>query len=79
MDFTDRSSLESLKLACDEYIEHLVSSLSIYEEHDYTTKMQSTYYKESNATLKPDEVFVVCNFAENYSSLAGCCLTFSLE
>ena len=64
---TDRSSLDDVKLTTDEFIEHFCDLLKQYQVHDFKTKMQATYYRETKMSLKDGEVLVVCDFAENYS------------
>jgi hypothetical protein len=64
---TDRSNLESVELNVDDYIDQFCNQLKDYQIHDFKTKMQATYYRETKMSLKDGEVLVVCDFAENYS------------
>lgn len=64
---TDRSTMETLNLSIDDFIESFCSKLDIYQKHDFIAKMQSIAYRETKENLKPGELLVVLDFAENYS------------
>lgn len=66
---TDRSTLESLMLNIDEFIETFILTLQVYQRHDFIAKMQSSSYKNFKESLKPGEVLVQGDFAENYSAV----------
>ena len=64
---TDRSNLETVEMQTDEFIDEFIYLIAKYMKHDFITKMQAASFKEKRINLKDSEMFVVLDFAENYS------------
>jgi hypothetical protein len=63
----DRAELVSMKLPIHEFVELLTEKLDNVTAHSFIAKTQSSYLKHLKETIKPDEVIVLGDFAENYS------------
>jgi len=66
---TDRCSLETMIKGADEFVELFISQLKKLLPHNFLAKEQSRYFKKAKDELKPGEVLVVSDFAENYSCI----------
>ena len=64
---TDRSMLETVTEATEDFIVSFISLLKDYAKHSLLTTLQTSTYQDKKNGLQPGEVLVVCDFAENYS------------
>ena len=63
----NRDTLDSKQLSTEDFIEELVSKISNLSGHHYVAKHQSCYLKSLKENLKPGELAILMDFAENYS------------
>ncbi|CAF2174414.1 unnamed protein product [Rotaria magnacalcarata] len=64
---TDRSTLETLKMSADEFIENFSEKLLSLRHHDFIAKMQMAFLQQKKQELGVGEFLVIGDFAENYS------------
>lgn len=64
---TDKSTLLTVRTEPDEFVEDLVNVIYDLTSHHFTSKTQAQYLKAVKASLPPDEVLIIMDFAENYS------------
>ncbi|GAB1865911.1 hypothetical protein CAJAP_06990 [Camponotus japonicus] len=63
---TDRSTLQTLILPIDDFVQDLSNKLHILKPHSYIAKQQTQYFDEKRRMLSPGEVIVGIDFAENF-------------
>ena len=63
----DRSTLETVTLPSDEFVDVLCERLETLRTHSFIAKQQSQFYDQCKQSLKPAEVVVSADFSENYS------------
>lgn len=63
----DRCKFEKLIKPADEFVEELFEQLEALSCHDYTAKQQSTFFKQTKASLKEGEILIVGDYAQNYA------------
>ena len=63
----DRSTLETLFMSSDEFIDLLCDKLEALRSHSFIATQQSQYYEECKVSLKSGEVAVTADFSENYA------------
>ena len=64
---TDRSLLESVTQSVEDFVQSFSEQLELLVRHDFVSRMQSEYLKNLKVTLRPGEVIVLGDFAENYA------------
>lgn len=64
---TDRSTLESRKLAGEEFIQDFYEQLQLLAQHDFIAKQQTAFMRQMKEELGEGMFLVVGDFAENYS------------
>lgn len=64
---TDRGTIVPITKETDDFIYDFIALLEALITHDYITKMQSEFKKDTIQNLKEDEVVVNLDFAENFS------------
>jgi len=63
----DRSTLETVTLPSDEFVDALCERLEALQTHSFIAKQQSQFYDQCKQSLNPAEVVVSADFSENYS------------
>jgi hypothetical protein len=63
----DRSTLETVTLPSDEFVDALCERLEALQTHSFIAKQQSQFYDQCKQSLKPAEIVVSGDFSENYS------------
>jgi hypothetical protein len=63
----DTSSLLTVQETSGEFIESLTNAIYSLGPHHFTAKSQAMFLKNLKVDLKPDEVIMLLDFAENYS------------
>ena len=63
----DRSTLETLSAATEEFVDSLCEKLELLLTHSFIATQQSAFYNECKSSLKPGEMLVTADFAENYA------------
>ena len=63
----DRSTLETVTLPSDEFVDALCERLEAFQTHSFIAKQQSQFYDQCKQSLNPAEVVVSAYFSENYS------------
>ena len=63
----DRSTLETVTLPSDEFVNVLCERLEALQTHSFIAKQQGQFYDQCKQSLKPAEVAVSADFSENYS------------
>ena len=63
----DRSTLETLTVPVDEFVEILSDKLELLRPHCFIASEQARFFKECKSNLVPGEVLVTADFSENYS------------
>ena len=63
----DRSTLETVTLPSDEFIDVLCERLEALQTHSFIAKQPSQFYDQCKQSLKPAEIVVSADFSENYS------------
>ena len=63
----DWSTLETVSLPSDQFVDALCERLEGLPTHSFTAKQQSQFYDQCKQSLKPAEVVVSADFSENYS------------
>ena len=63
----DRSTLETLTMPVDEFVEILCDKLELLRPHCFIASEQARFFKECKSNLVPGEVLVTADFSENYS------------
>ena len=63
----DRSTLETVTLPSDEFVDALCERLEALQTHSFIAKQQSQFYDQCKQSLKPAEIVVSADFSENYS------------
>ncbi|XP_034253213.1 uncharacterized protein LOC117652423 [Thrips palmi] len=64
---TDRANIVTLSKSTDDFISEFISQIESLIPHDFISKVQANFYKESIENLKDGEVVVNVDFAENFS------------
>ena len=64
---TDRSTLETMSLSIDEYIDKLSNKIRILTKHHFIAKRQGKYLKGLKETINESEGIIIGDFSENYS------------
>lgn len=64
-----RSTLESVTVATEEFVEKLKEELVKLKVHDFIAKEQSSYMHNKKSSLQHGEFIVIADFAENYAFL----------
>jgi len=65
---TDRSTLETITKATDEFVESFCEQLKLLLTHSFVAKQQSSFQLEAKSNLQSDRVFqVIEDFSENNS------------
>ena len=65
----DRTTLETRTKSPEDFVETLINKLLILRCHDFIAKQQASFFKSLKNSIKPGEIMVLGNFAENYSFL----------
>ena len=63
----DHETLESLQLPVDDFIDDLISKVSILSKHHFIAKNQNNYLRLLKNELKSNEFIILMDFSENYS------------
>ena len=63
----DRSSLETITMSADEFVELFSEKLKALCPHSFIATQQSRFFSECKSTLKPGEIVVSADFSENYA------------
>jgi len=63
----DRSTLESMCNTSDEFVELFCEKLNILLFHSFMATQQAAFFNDTKSGLKPGEVLVTVDFAENYA------------
>ena len=63
----DRSTLVTVSEPSDEFVESFGEKLEALLSHSFIASQQSTFYNECKSSLKPGELVVSADFAENYA------------
>lgn len=63
----DRSSLETITMPADEYVELFSEKLEALCPHSFIATQRSRFFSECKSTLKPREIVVSADFSENYT------------
>jgi len=63
----DRSTLESICNASDEFVELFCEKCNILLSHSFIAMQQAAFYNDTKSGLKPGEVLVTIDFAEKYA------------
>lgn len=63
----DRCKFEKFIKPADQFVEELFEQLEALSSHDYTAKQQSTFFKQTKASLKEGEILTVGDYAQNYA------------
>ena len=63
----DRETLESLQLPVDDFIDDLISKVSILFKHRFIAKNQNNYLRLLKNELKSNELIILMDFSEKYS------------
>ncbi|KAE8740755.1 hypothetical protein FOCC_FOCC013723 [Frankliniella occidentalis] len=66
---TDRANLLHLTKTTEEFIDDFISQVDGLITHDFISKQQAAYYKETVQNLKEGEIVVNVDFAENFSHI----------
>ena len=61
------STLETVTLPSDEFVDALCERLEAFQTHSFIAKQQSQFYDQCKQSLNPAEVVVSAYFSENYS------------
>src|SRR5215469_16268232 len=64
---TDRSTLETMSLSIDEYIDKLSNKIRILTKQHFIAKRQGKYLKGLKETINESEGIIIGDFSENYS------------
>lgn len=64
---TDRDTLETKQKPIEDFAEELVSKISVLSAHHFIAKHQSKHLKQIKEELKPGELIILMDFAENYA------------
>lgn len=65
----DRTTLETITKSPEEFVETLINKLFILRCHDFIAKQQASFLESLKSSIKPGEIIVLGDFAENYSFL----------
>ena len=65
----DRTTLETITKSPEDFVETLINKLLTLRCHDFVAKQQASFFKSLKNSIKPGEIIVLGNFAENYSFL----------
>ena len=63
---TERASLVTVTLTCEEYKDTLISALNAIRKHLLLAKCQANFLRAKKESLKANEVIVVGNFTKSY-------------
>ena len=63
---TDRATLQTITVTCNDFIEKLVEDIDNLTKHSYLSKCQSNFLKSKKESLLPNEANVLGDFAENF-------------
>ncbi|MES9880157.1 MAG: hypothetical protein ABW185_04670 [Sedimenticola sp.] len=64
---TDRTTLQTLSMPLQEFIDTIVEKTDKLTSHHYIAKHQAAYLSSLKENLGPDEAIIILDFAENYS------------
>lgn len=64
---TDRSTLETLTLGANDFIEELCNKLHILKPHSFIAKQQSQFISDKKLEISENEALVGFYFSQNYS------------
>lgn len=64
---TDRSTLQTLTLPVEEFIDELCHKLEILKPHSFIAKEQSNFIAQRKNTLDEGEVMIMFDYSENYA------------
>ena len=63
----DRETLESLQLPVEDFIDELISKVSVLSKHHFIAKNQNNYLRLLKNELNSNELIILMDFSENYS------------
>lgn len=66
----DRSTLETLEIPTDEFVDTLCCELTTLLFHDFIAKQQASYHRSIKENLQEGEFVVDLDFAQNYAFVA---------
>ena len=64
---TERETLESLQLPAEDFIDELISKVSVLSRHHFIAKNQSNYLRSLKNVLDSNELIILMDFSKNYS------------
>ena len=64
---TDRTSLHTITMFSDDFIDTTASKLDALTSHSFIAKSKSQYLKDRKVKLQPNTAIVLADFSENYS------------
>lgn len=67
---TDRSTLQTVTLEVDDYVEELCSKLVLLKSHSFISKQQSQFISEKKLQISENEAFVGFDFSQNFCYVA---------
>ena len=65
----DRAEMKVFETPIEEFADKLANQVVELTSHHYTSRWQSKYLRQKIENLKETECIVLCDFAENYSSI----------
>ena len=65
----DRTTLETIKKSPEEFVETLINKLLILRCHNFIAKQKASFLESLKNSIKPGEIIVSGDFAQNYSFL----------
>lgn len=66
----DRSTLETLEMSADDFVDTLCCELKTLLLHDFIAKQQTSYHRKIKENLEEGEFVVDLDFAQNYAFVA---------
>lgn len=64
-----KTSLVTVTKDTDEFIVDFTAQLKDLIEHDFTAKQQSSYLKQRQENIQPNEIVLIYDFSENYTCI----------
>ena len=66
----DKTTLETITKSPEDFVEILINKLLTLRCHDFIAKQQASFLESLKNSIKPGEIIVLGDFAENYSFLS---------
>ena len=63
----DRSTLETMSMQVDEFIDMFHDKLELLLPHSFIAKQQMSFYNDCKSSLQQREVLITADFSESYS------------